>query len=135
MGAVGGKTPAHRSHEIDEPPAADAGCFIRRDVGADDGAELGEEDAAPSVGEASMLAVGVTFTAASRGGEIGATRRGTVIGAESSPGNSEQEKRRYQRRDYLISTRKFWWQAPQPFFPRSANAVWIAALSPVFTAS
>lgn len=87
-----------------------------------------------------MLAVGMTGDAIGSIGEIRAAR--DIVGSGSANcrrqrprpggeprlrrGNSQQDRRGGRPQGFSFS-RKFVWQLPQPFFPRSAKAVRIVA--------
>src|SRR3984893_1461929 len=126
--------PAHCPGEIGQAPAADPGRPVGRQVGRRDPAVWGGERRRAGIGLTAMLAVAVALIAAGRAGEVGAARH--RIRGTNAPRDGKQQRKGRERRPYFLSSsRNFAWQAPQPFFPISAKAVCMFALSPLLTAT
>src|SRR6202030_1141534 len=113
---------------------ADPGRPVGRQVGRRDPAVWGGERRRAGIGLTAMLAVAVALVAAGRAGEVGAARH-RIRSAGARREGKQQRKGRDRRPYFLISSRNFAWQAPQPFFPISAKAVCMFALSPLLTAT
>src|SRR5712691_10488269 len=135
IGAVRPHPLTQGTQELRIGPPADAGLGIGGDVRAVERAEWGCQRQPTGIGLAATRPLGMAIIAARGRGEIGAARNGVRVG-----GFRRRRKRQRQEKDgedrpyFLTSSRNLPWQAPQPFFPRSAKASCIFALSPPFTA-
>src|SRR6516162_4589754 len=132
---IGPCTLAQRIEELRVAPPADARVRIRGDVRGIEGAKRGCEGAAASVRTSAVLGVGMTALTTSGGGQILAARHQICLRRLGSEPAENQEYDGDRRRQSFNFSRNVWWQAPQPFFPRSPKAASIFALSPLFTAT
>jgi len=135
MRVVRRDTPPQRSGKVGEAPPANPGFSVGRDVRRDDSAERRFERATARIGPAAILGVGVALVAARRRREGGAACYSVCVFSPRREAAEGQEDDGESCRQSFNFSRNVSWQAPQPFFPRSPNAVWMVALSPLLMAT
>lgn len=134
IGAVGADAVAQGAQELSLAPAPDPGLAIGRDVGAVESAERRRDRPPAGIRPPAMGAVGMTGDAVGGIGEISTPRDRIRLGSARRRRQCQQDRNR-RPAQCLSFSRKSVWQPPQPFLPRSANAVWMSPLAPLLTAT